>query len=216
MTLGERIRKAREKTGMTQDQFSLLVGVTKGAISQWESGKTAPRYKVLPAIASATNTSVSWLLGDAPDGFREQGDTDFTAAEGQADTVKAIPVYAQNEALPDDFFTRNNGAYKIPCPRQLTSVPGVYAVRVVGMAMSPRYENNETIIIDPQHSLEMNDYVAAAIRHAHGQAQIILGRLVRNDKAGLILKQLNPNVTLHFPEKDVVAIGFIAISSVIF
>ncbi len=40
-TLGSRIKQLRQARGLTQPQLGKLVGVTKSAISQWESEATA-------------------------------------------------------------------------------------------------------------------------------------------------------------------------------
>lgn len=39
-TIGSRIRQLRESRGWTQEQFAKRVGVTKSAVSQWESDAT--------------------------------------------------------------------------------------------------------------------------------------------------------------------------------
>lgn len=42
-----KLKYKREQKGMTQEEFGKELGVTKGAVSQWESGKTFPTwYKV--------------------------------------------------------------------------------------------------------------------------------------------------------------------------
>lgn len=40
MMLGEQIKLGRERAGLTQQQLALRIGVTRAAISQWESGET--------------------------------------------------------------------------------------------------------------------------------------------------------------------------------
>ena len=46
-SLGERIRRARERVGITQDQLARQSGVTRTAISQWEANQS----KRLQAVA---------------------------------------------------------------------------------------------------------------------------------------------------------------------
>lgn len=36
------IREARERLGLTRDEFALILGVTKMTMSRWESGINAP------------------------------------------------------------------------------------------------------------------------------------------------------------------------------
>jgi transcriptional regulator with XRE-family HTH domain len=40
-TLGERIRCCRNKKWLSQQQLADLLGITKGAVSQWENGRSA-------------------------------------------------------------------------------------------------------------------------------------------------------------------------------
>ena len=61
MELNARIYKARKDAGMTQEQFALAVGKTRGAVTQWESGEIRPRHSTLKAIAAATNKPIEWL-----------------------------------------------------------------------------------------------------------------------------------------------------------
>lgn len=68
LAIGRRIEAARNKSSLSQQQLAKLVGVSRGAVGQYEIGYTSPRYAVLEAIASVTNVSVEWLLtGDEPD-----------------------------------------------------------------------------------------------------------------------------------------------------
>lgn len=62
--LGQRIRKFREEAGMTLTELAEKAGVTKGYISQIESGgikKVAASH--LFDIAEALGTSIGYLLG---------------------------------------------------------------------------------------------------------------------------------------------------------
>ena len=52
----------REANGYTQIQLAQAIGVTQGAVSQWESGAVAPRSTLLPKIAELLNCTVDDLL----------------------------------------------------------------------------------------------------------------------------------------------------------
>lgn len=47
----ERLRKAREDSGLTQDAMALKVGVSKRSYCAYEAGETAPSAKLLAALA---------------------------------------------------------------------------------------------------------------------------------------------------------------------
>lgn len=49
--MGERIRAARERAGLTQKQLAIAVGVDPSAVSYWENGQTVPTINNLVKIA---------------------------------------------------------------------------------------------------------------------------------------------------------------------
>jgi transcriptional regulator with XRE-family HTH domain len=62
MSIGHRIRQAREKTGISQTRLAELLGVTRSACSQWESGNgTSPRRERLEQIARLLSVNYEWL-----------------------------------------------------------------------------------------------------------------------------------------------------------
>jgi transcriptional regulator with XRE-family HTH domain len=61
---GERLRAAREARGLTLDQLSVSVGVSKAHLSRLESGDRQPSVGILVEVAAALGTRVSVLLGE--------------------------------------------------------------------------------------------------------------------------------------------------------
>jgi tellurite methyltransferase len=59
------IEEARKAKGLTQEQLAKLVGVTQGAVAQWENGQTHPSFPVLPRLAAALGVTVDELIGKA-------------------------------------------------------------------------------------------------------------------------------------------------------
>lgn len=60
---GDRIKLWRKAHNMSQAQLADFVGVSKAAVSEWETGKSTPRQHVQVAIASALKTPWSALFG---------------------------------------------------------------------------------------------------------------------------------------------------------
>lgn len=60
---GERIKGLRESHKMTQKTLGERVGVTKGAISVYETAERYPSYEVLLRIAAVFHVSTDYLLG---------------------------------------------------------------------------------------------------------------------------------------------------------
>ena len=66
MTIHQKIRDARKRLDMTEQQFANAVGVSRSAVHQWEvEGGTAPRRAHQPAVAKLMGISVAELMGEA-------------------------------------------------------------------------------------------------------------------------------------------------------
>lgn len=61
MTLGKMIREARLRLGISQEALALRVGVTKGAVSQWETGTGFPSRANARALAKELGINVKEL-----------------------------------------------------------------------------------------------------------------------------------------------------------
>ena len=53
----------RKAKGLTQEQLAKLLGVTQGAVAQWENGLTHPAFNMLPRLATALGVTVDELIG---------------------------------------------------------------------------------------------------------------------------------------------------------
>ena len=63
MTLGERIKRQRNKMGLTQMSFAKAFQVSNGAIAMWETNKRQPDNDTLLRLADFFGVSVDYLLG---------------------------------------------------------------------------------------------------------------------------------------------------------
>ncbi len=62
MTLAERIKEQRKKAGMSQEKVAELVGVSRQAVTKWESGQSVPSTQNLFKLAEIFGTTVDILL----------------------------------------------------------------------------------------------------------------------------------------------------------
>ena len=60
------IMKRRKERKMTQEDLANYLGVSKAAISKWETGQSYPDLALLPIIAAYFNLSVDELIGYEP------------------------------------------------------------------------------------------------------------------------------------------------------
>ncbi|MCC0038473.1 MAG: helix-turn-helix transcriptional regulator [Brucellaceae bacterium] len=82
-TMGGRLSRARDATGLTVAQLARRVGVKTATIQAWESDRSQPRANRLATLAGVLNVSLSWVLhgiGTAP------------AEDNPSELVKTISV----------------------------------------------------------------------------------------------------------------------------
>ncbi len=70
--LAENLVRLRKKRRVTQEELADFIGVTKAAVSKWETRQSLPDILLLPQLASFFDVSVDELLGYAPQLDREQ------------------------------------------------------------------------------------------------------------------------------------------------
>ena len=89
------IRRYREAAKLAQDELALAVGVTFGAISQYETGRTHPRRAVAVQIDRVlkANSAILLALGYAPDS--EDGNASLVTEPIGPDVAKAFDLIAE-------------------------------------------------------------------------------------------------------------------------
>ena len=64
MSIGSRIRDARNAKGLTQEQLASFVNVTKGAISNYEADQSSPRIDILYSLMSVLGVDANYIFQD--------------------------------------------------------------------------------------------------------------------------------------------------------
>ena len=64
MKLNEKIYLCRKKAGLSQDALAERLGVSRQAISKWETGESVPDTGKLLPLANALGVSLDWLLSE--------------------------------------------------------------------------------------------------------------------------------------------------------
>lgn len=68
MTIGKRVKIARERLGLGQEEVARAAGITKQAIYEWEQKDKQPSADKLPKLREILKVTFAWLLegGDTP------------------------------------------------------------------------------------------------------------------------------------------------------
>lgn len=69
--IGTVIATYRKKKGITQEELAKHLGISKPAVSKWESGQSYPDILLLPVLASYFDISVDELIGYEPQMTKE-------------------------------------------------------------------------------------------------------------------------------------------------
>lgn len=64
MTLGEKLKSIRKQSGMSQEKLAEKIGVSRQAITKWETGAGIPDIENMVAISSLFNISIDELLSN--------------------------------------------------------------------------------------------------------------------------------------------------------
>jgi transcriptional regulator with XRE-family HTH domain len=96
--IGTRIRAARERRGLTQAALAELVGVTRSAVAQWETGRSGQVGGNLAQIAKILDVGVEHLLlgSGAAAVFEELGGVEGLAG----DELALLRLY--RSCMPED------------------------------------------------------------------------------------------------------------------
>lgn len=95
MTLREKLIVSRNKAGLSQMELAERLGVSRQAVSRWESGQSKPSTERLLALGVLYGVSIDQLLNT--------GNVEVPAAK----TVSAPPEVASREAvIPEKRRTR--------------------------------------------------------------------------------------------------------------
>ena len=112
MTIGQRIAQLRKERGMSQEELGEAMGVSRQAISKWESDAALPEVEKLIALSRLFSIPVGQLLGvEEPPPERETGagDGEDGAPGDQADRAAH---------LAEEVLRRYVAARPAPAPRR--------------------------------------------------------------------------------------------------
>lgn len=89
MTLGQRIQELRKRAGLTQEQLAEQLGVTRQAVSKWESDNGVPELDALIALSRYFKLTLGELLG-VEEPRREESRREEPSRDTAADTERRV------------------------------------------------------------------------------------------------------------------------------
>jgi len=147
MTLGEKLVRARDARGWSQELVGQRLGVSRSAVHLWETDASVPRMPKLRKLAELYECDLGWLLNGndetAPDQVIRAG---FSASPAQ----RAVPVISYVQAgewtvIRDDMDMSELDSVVTDTPVSA----GAFALIVEGLSMVPDIGPGDKLIVDP-------------------------------------------------------------------
>lgn len=72
MSMGEKILQLRKSSGLSQEQFASMLGVSRQAISKWETDQSIPDIDKVVSISKVFSITVDELLGNEANSYEAE------------------------------------------------------------------------------------------------------------------------------------------------
>ncbi len=169
MTFAERIKSARTEAGLTQKKLAERLGISQTAVAKLEKGANQSS-KHLVRLALVCGVDPVWLAygrgqmklmddipGHAP-----------IAGHPRRPYAGRVPLLSWNQAEPfasHDPHSRRTILETVQTwlPIALPNGERVFALPVADDSMEPEFLEGESILIDPTHTANHNDFIIARL-----------------------------------------------------
>lgn len=193
--IGQTIRNLRLARKMTQPELADLIGVDKGNISRYETGKQGIEFSKLPILAEIFGLKPSELLALAEGSNIEDG----PELKGSVPLVSWVQA-GDWQLIPDlnvsDIIERIKTTYRA---RRYT-----YALRIRGDSMLDKFPDGGIIIVEPEEPIFNKAFVI--VRQNGNEATF---KQYIEDGSEKFLKPLNPRYPIMPLAQDAVFCGVV-------
>lgn len=87
--LSKRLKEARKKKKITQEELAKKIRTTKATISNYENGYSSPSNELLKELADSLEVTTDWLLGREPVNY-SKNELDFIKDVESLETLKKL------------------------------------------------------------------------------------------------------------------------------
>ena len=149
MTIGERVKAARERKGFTQDELAHKLGYkSRSSINKIEKERDIPRSMIVK-LAEILDVTPAYLMG-----WDEEKKDKSNISAVYKNHIRMIPVF---ESVSAGFGAYADNQILDYCPFIINSekeAAETIAIRVSGDSMSPKIEDGDIIRVHKQESVD--------------------------------------------------------------
>ena len=217
-----RLKEAREKKYTSAASAAKALGVHPSTYRAHENTQNEFWLEEAKVYGKKFGVDPLWLIGEdipstaqtaeniqIPFYLPEPGNASVTGQK--ASRGPKIPLYGSAVGGEDgEFILNGNHLDDVFAPPSLSGIGDAYAVQINGESMWPRYEDGETVFVNPRRRPVKNDYVIAEIHVDENSPPLAyVKRLVKRTDQELILEQFNPPKTLRFEGQSVKSVHYV-------
>ena len=191
LTLGKKIKQAREAKGVTLNDIAEKIGVAKSTIQRYENGKiSTPKLPVVHAIASALDVNPSWLVGKSPNMYEPVNVNRSSAV--RIPVLGSVPAGIPLEAIEDVIDYEE-------IPSAMASKGDYFALKINGHSMEPQIMDGDVVIVLKTDDVDSGDIAIVMVNGDDATCKKIL-----KQDTGVQLVPINPDFDpLFFTNKEI-------------
>ena len=179
LTLGKRIKQARELKGVTLNDVAEKIGVAKSTIQRYENGKiSTPKLPVVHAIASALEVNPSWLVGKSDD-MNEP--LNFSRPSGvRIPVLGSVPAGIPIDAIEDIIDYEE-------IPSSMAEKGDYFALKIKGHSMDPQIMDGDVVIVLKTDDVDSGDVAIVMVNGDDATCKKVI-----KQSSGVQLVPINP------------------------
>ena len=166
--LGEKIKTYRKKNKLSQSDLASLLNVANGTISMWESNLRKPDIDTIKKLSEILYIPINELLE--------------SEKSNRIPVLGSIPAGIPLEMIEDivDYEELEAGMF--------IGGKEYFALKIKGDSMSPKFQENDILIVRKQEDCNNGDYAIIAVNGNDATFK----KVIKKD-SGIILQPLNTN-----------------------
>nr|DAE71037.1 MAG TPA: Repressor protein CI [Caudoviricetes sp.] len=184
MAFKDVLKRERKKKGLTQNELSRLTGLTKSAISMYETGQREPNFETCELLADFFNIDMDVLLD------RKTTVNAAIKIPILGHVIAGVPIEAITDILGYEEITQN-----------MADTGDFFALKIQGHSMEPRLEEGDIVIVRKQSYADSGDIAIILVNGNEATC-----KQIKKSDTGITLIGFNPVVyPPHFYSKEEIA-----------